>query len=191
MPIMPKLPMQYPKPFPVQNMHIQKNETPLKQSFLPRDFSRPVIQAAECSKYASSPRGKFTSLPQLCAVKPLHNSQHIVSIFPCSSSPSHEATKLHQRDELQKLTNRMGAGPPIPIATKPKRLFPHPYPNFAYIVGAKSGNTKAARQRRTEEAATAEAEYVGQASTMQVIRALKPIIIPVARRRAPMEGNIH
>ena len=44
-------------------------------------------------------------------------------------------------------------------AINPRREDPHPYPNFAYIIGPARGKTAATTDRRTVLAAMADAAY--------------------------------
>jgi len=62
--------------------------------------------------------------------------------------------------------NKIGEGTPIANANTAKIVFPFPYPNAAYILGANKGNAKPNKERKQEVAANADAACNVNASMM-------------------------
>lgn len=82
------------------------------------------------------------------------------------------------------------AGQPKAIANAARIVQPLPYPNLAYMAGAKSGKPKPARERRQDTAASADAACSVKLSTTYVWMLWKFRIIPAPTHAMPWHNMI-
>lgn len=77
------------------------------------------------------------------------------------------------------------AGHPITIATQARIVLPLPYPKVSYMLGAKRGKPKPARDRRHDTAASADAAWRVKESKMYICIAWKFRITPIPTNAMP------